>query len=77
MVVNNAGYGLFGPTIEADLTEVRRQYETNIYGVLAVCQARRLQGGEHIPSSTHTDTPTARRADGDGRRGEHRRRRLT
>ena len=38
IVVNNAGYGLYGPLVEADMTTVRKQYETNVFGALAVCQ---------------------------------------
>ena len=40
IVVNNAGYGLFGPIIEADVAAVHKQFETNVYGALAVCQVR-------------------------------------
>ena len=38
IVVNNAGYGLFGPIIESDMAAVKKQFETNVFGALAVCQ---------------------------------------
>jgi NAD(P)-dependent dehydrogenase (short-subunit alcohol dehydrogenase family) len=37
-LVNNAGYGLLGPIEEADLDAVRRQFETNVIGLLDVTQ---------------------------------------
>jgi NAD(P)-dependent dehydrogenase (short-subunit alcohol dehydrogenase family) len=39
VLVNNAGYGLLGAVEEASLDEVRRQYETNVFGLLAVTRA--------------------------------------
>lgn len=38
-VVNNAGYALAGPVEETSLEEARRQFDTNVFGVLRVCQA--------------------------------------
>ncbi len=38
-VVNNAGTSLFGPLAETPLEDVRRMYETNVTGPLAVTQA--------------------------------------
>jgi NADP-dependent 3-hydroxy acid dehydrogenase YdfG len=37
-LVNNAGYALLGPIEEADLDAVRRQFETNVLGLLDVTQ---------------------------------------
>jgi NAD(P)-dependent dehydrogenase (short-subunit alcohol dehydrogenase family) len=39
VVVNNAGYGLAGSVEDSSLEEVRRQFDTNVFGVLRVCQA--------------------------------------
>jgi NAD(P)-dependent dehydrogenase (short-subunit alcohol dehydrogenase family) len=39
VLVNNAGINTFGPTLEAPLVEVRRVFETNVVGLLAVTQA--------------------------------------
>lgn len=39
LLINNAGFGLFGPTIELPLPEIRRQFETNVVGALALIQA--------------------------------------
>ncbi|MFP4345305.1 MAG: SDR family oxidoreductase [Anaerolineales bacterium] len=51
-VVNNAGVGLFGPLEEVPLEEVRAHFETNVFGLLRVCQAAlpalRRQGGGYI-----------------------------
>ncbi|MBS1716893.1 MAG: SDR family oxidoreductase [Armatimonadetes bacterium] len=38
-VVNNAGYGLFGPMEETTEEAIKRVFETNFYGVLRVCRA--------------------------------------
>jgi NAD(P)-dependent dehydrogenase (short-subunit alcohol dehydrogenase family) len=38
ILINNAGYGLMGPLAEIPLTEVRRQFETNVIGPLALIQ---------------------------------------
>lgn len=38
MLINNAGFGLFGPSVELPLPEVRRQFETNVVGPLALAQ---------------------------------------
>ncbi|MFF0754035.1 SDR family NAD(P)-dependent oxidoreductase [Streptomyces sp. NPDC004267] len=52
VVVNNAGYGLFGAVEELGERELRDQLETNLYGPLWVVQAAlprlRAQGGGHI-----------------------------
>jgi NADP-dependent 3-hydroxy acid dehydrogenase YdfG len=38
-VVNNAGYGLMGPFEACELDQIRRQFETNVFGLMAVSQA--------------------------------------
>lgn len=39
VVVNNAGYGLVGPFENATLEQIRRQYDTNVFGVMHVTRA--------------------------------------
>ena len=39
VLVNNAGFGILGPTSEIDDTEMRRQYETNVFGLMNVTRA--------------------------------------
>lgn len=34
VLVNNAGYGLFGALEDMPLTEIKRQYETNLFGTI-------------------------------------------
>jgi NAD(P)-dependent dehydrogenase (short-subunit alcohol dehydrogenase family) len=52
VVVNNAGYGLFGTIEEINEQEARAQIETNLFGALWVTQAAlpimRTQGSGHI-----------------------------
>jgi NAD(P)-dependent dehydrogenase (short-subunit alcohol dehydrogenase family) len=52
VVVNNAGYGLFGAVEEVSEQEARDQIETNLFGALWVTQAAlpimREQGSGHI-----------------------------
>lgn len=52
VVINNAGYGLFGAVEEASEQEARDQIETNVFGLLWVTQAAlpimREQGKGHI-----------------------------
>jgi NAD(P)-dependent dehydrogenase (short-subunit alcohol dehydrogenase family) len=52
VVVNNAGFGLFGTVEELSETDVRAQLETNLLGTLWVTQAvlpyLRAQGSGHI-----------------------------
>jgi short-subunit dehydrogenase len=39
ILVNNAGYGLMGPVAELSLIDIRDQYETNLFGLIALSQA--------------------------------------
>jgi len=52
VVINNAGYGLFGAIEEASEAEARQQIETNVFGLLWITQAAlpimRKQGHGHI-----------------------------
>jgi len=52
VVVNNAGYGLFGAIEEVSESEAREQLDTNLFGALWVTQAAlpilRAQGSGHI-----------------------------
>ena len=52
IVLNNAGYSLVGTIEEGSPEDVRKLYDTNIFGPLAVIQAAlpllRKQGGGHI-----------------------------
>lgn len=52
IVINNAGYGLFGAVEEVSEAEARAQFETNVFGALWVTQAAlpimRAQKSGHI-----------------------------
>ena len=52
LLVNNAGYGLYGPLEELNLDDVRRQFETNVIGLVRMTQlvlpAMRRQGAGRI-----------------------------
>src|SRR3954469_20093626 len=39
VLVNNAGFGVLGPTSEIGDAEMRRQYETNVFGLMNVTRA--------------------------------------
>ncbi len=39
VLVNNAGFGVLGPTSEISDSETRRQFETNVFGLLNVTRA--------------------------------------
>ncbi|MBT2337152.1 SDR family NAD(P)-dependent oxidoreductase [Variovorax paradoxus] len=52
VVVNNAGFGLFGAVEELTEEDIRTQFETNVFGALWVTQAAlpymRAQGSGHL-----------------------------
>ncbi len=56
ILVVNAGYGLIGGVEEASLTEIRAQFEVNVFGAVAVMQAAlpymRARGAGRIVSIT-------------------------
>ncbi|MGE8619625.1 MAG: oxidoreductase [Achromobacter spanius] len=57
ILVNNAGYGLLGAVEEASADEVRRLYETNVFGLLNVTRAalpamRRQRAGRIVNFSS-------------------------
>ncbi|MDQ3370455.1 MAG: SDR family oxidoreductase [Myxococcota bacterium] len=39
VLVNNAGFGILGPSSEISDAEMRRQYDTNVFGLMAVTRA--------------------------------------
>ena len=39
VIVNNAGYALLGPFERLTPEQIRQQFETNVFGVMAVCRA--------------------------------------
>lgn len=56
-LVNNAGYGEYGPIEEVSLDRWRRQFETNVFGVVRMCQLvlpgmRRARAGRIVTVSS-------------------------
>lgn len=39
VLINNAGYGVFGPLLEIDEATTRRQFDVNVFGLLAMTRA--------------------------------------
>ena len=39
VLINNAGFGVLGPTSEISDAEMRRQYDTNVFGLMSVTRA--------------------------------------
>jgi len=39
VVVNNAGYGLYGAFEQCDETDIKKQYDVNVFGTMNVCRA--------------------------------------
>lgn len=57
VLLNNAGYGIIGAVEETPIADVRRVYETNVFGLLAVTQAvlpvlRRQRSGHVLNMSS-------------------------
>ncbi len=52
VLINNAGYSQSGAIESVPVDEVRRQYETNVFGLIRMCQlvlpGMRAQGGGKI-----------------------------
>jgi short-subunit dehydrogenase len=56
-LINNAGYGLYGPVEQVPMAEVRRQFETNFFGLVRLTQMvlpgmRQRRGGRILNVSS-------------------------
>jgi NADP-dependent 3-hydroxy acid dehydrogenase YdfG len=38
ILINNAGYGAYGPVEEVEIADVKREFETNVFGLGRMCQ---------------------------------------
>lgn len=84
-LVNNAGYGAYGPVEEVSIDDARRQFDTNLFGLARLCQLvlpgmRAAGRGRIVNMSSMGGRPGGAGADphrvrGRGLRGAHRRRR--
>lgn len=56
--VDNAGYGYYMPLLDVDVDKARKQYEVNVWGILAVTQAffPLLRAAKGRPDFTSVDT---------------------
>lgn len=57
VLVNNAGYGLYGPVEQQSMAEIRRQFDTNFFGLVRLTQLvlpgmRRLGSGRILNVSS-------------------------
>lgn len=57
VLVNNAGYGLYGPVEQLPMDEIRRQFETNFFGLVRLTQLvlpgmRRMRRGRIVNVSS-------------------------
>jgi NAD(P)-dependent dehydrogenase (short-subunit alcohol dehydrogenase family) len=57
VLINNAGYGLYGPVEQQPMEEIRRQFETNFFGLVRLTQLvlpgmRRRRGGRILNVSS-------------------------
>jgi len=57
VLINNAGYGLYGPVEQQPMAEIRRQFETNFFGLVRLTQLvlpgmRRRRGGRILNVSS-------------------------
>jgi NAD(P)-dependent dehydrogenase (short-subunit alcohol dehydrogenase family) len=56
-LINNAGYGLYGPVEQVPMAEIRRQFETNFFGLVRLTQLvlpgmRKHRGGRILNVSS-------------------------
>lgn len=62
MLINNAGYNQIGLLEELTMEEIRRQFETNVFGFLRMCQlvlpGMRSQGATGLTAAQKTTLKT-------------------